>query len=68
MNRDELSRLSKDELVELVLQLQRPAKTSAVRCPEQRWPSVELIAGHQWGEKCAAPVSKDDLGFGATQL
>ena len=28
MNRDELSRLSKDELVELVLQLQRPAKTS----------------------------------------
>ena len=28
MNRNELSRLSKDELVELVLQLQRPAKTS----------------------------------------
>ena len=28
MDRDDLNRLSKDELVELVLRLQRPAKTS----------------------------------------
>ena len=28
MQRDELERLSKDELIELVLRLQRPAKTS----------------------------------------
>ena len=28
MERDELERLSKDELIELVLRLQRPAKTS----------------------------------------
>lgn len=28
MNRDELEQLSKDELVEMVLKLQRPSKTS----------------------------------------
>src|SRR3954462_12951406 len=36
MGRADLERLSKDELIELVLRLQRPEKTSRRLCPEFR--------------------------------
>jgi transposase len=38
MQRDELERLSKDELIELVLRLQRPVKTSR---PSSKPPSTD---------------------------
>ncbi len=40
MNRADLERLSKEELIELVLRMQRPEKTSRTSSKRKTYPSV----------------------------
>jgi hypothetical protein len=69
MNRDDLQRLSKDDLIELVLRLQRPDKTSRTssKLPstdrkERREPAKPGHEGHS-RKLCETPDAVEDRGF-----